>query len=259
MARKRKHEEHVNLERWVISYADMVTLLFALFVVLYAIGVVELEKLKQLKQSIQFAFHIEGEGKTKEEGLYDFGTGDGQLPDAVPLVNAQDGQMEEFIQETLPEEFERVTGTSIDIVQTDDTITIRTSLAAFFPRGEPLPIKPRVQLWFNKLVKYSINFTSDIRIRIETPDVVIGRDANNRAIRSSSLCLERLEYLRHVMTLMPKIWGDSIDLEFTTRPWRSISLRQDWEEDAELIIAFSNRDENPVEPSHSGRAPAKGR
>ncbi len=108
-------------------------------------------------------------------------------------------------------------------------------------------------------MKYSINFTSDIRIRIETPDVVIGRDANNRAIRSSSLCLERLVYLRHVMTLMPKIWGDSIDLEFTTRPWRSISLRQDWEEDAELIIAFSNRDENPVEPSHSGRAPAKGR
>ena len=36
MARKHKHEEHQNHERWVISYADLVTLLFALFVVLYA-------------------------------------------------------------------------------------------------------------------------------------------------------------------------------------------------------------------------------
>ena len=259
MARKHKHEEHVNLERWVISYADMVTLLFALFVVLYAIGVVELEKLEQLKQSIQFAFHIEGEGKTKKEGLYDFGTGDGQLPDAVPLVNSQDGKMEEFLLETLPEEFERVTGISIDIVQTDDTITIRTSLAAFFAYGEPLPIRARVQVWFNKVVKHSINFASDIRIRIEAPDVVIGRDANNRAVRSSRLCLERLEYLRHVMTLMPKIWGDSIDLEFKTRPWRSAALRQDWEEDAELIIAFANKSAQAVEPSHSGERPTKKR
>ena len=55
MAKKHKHEEHVNHERWVISFADMMTLLFALFVVLYAMGVQDLEKLRQLKQSIQFA------------------------------------------------------------------------------------------------------------------------------------------------------------------------------------------------------------
>ncbi len=241
MVRHKKHEEHSNHERWVISYADLVTLLFALFVVLYAMGVVELEKLEQLQQSIQFAFHIEGEGKTKEEGLYDFGTGDGQLPDAVPLLNSQKAEMEEFIQETLPEEFEKVTGTSIDIVQTDDTITVRANLSSFFAPGESLPLKPRVQLWFNELVKHSINFTSHIRIRIETPDVVIGRDQNNRSIRSSRLCLERLEYLRHVMTLMPKIWGNAIDLEFKTREWRSTAIGGSWEEDAQLILAFHTK------------------
>ena len=46
MSKKHKHEEHVNHERWVISFADMMTLLFALFVVLYAMGVQDLEKLK---------------------------------------------------------------------------------------------------------------------------------------------------------------------------------------------------------------------
>jgi hypothetical protein len=36
MARKPKIPEHVNHERWLVSYADFITLLFAFFTVLYA-------------------------------------------------------------------------------------------------------------------------------------------------------------------------------------------------------------------------------
>lgn len=113
------------------------------------------------------------------------------------------------------------------------------------PNAQSLPIKPNVQLWLNELVKHSMNFTSHIWIRIEAPGVVIGRDANNRSIRSSRLCLARLEYLRHVMMLMPKIWGDSIDLEFSTRPRRSIVNSSGWEDDAQLILAFVTRGKIP--------------
>ena len=38
MAKKHKHPEHENLERWLVSYSDFITLLFATFVVLYALG-----------------------------------------------------------------------------------------------------------------------------------------------------------------------------------------------------------------------------
>jgi chemotaxis protein MotB len=36
MRRKRKPPEHVNHERWLVSYADFITLMFAFFVVLFA-------------------------------------------------------------------------------------------------------------------------------------------------------------------------------------------------------------------------------
>src|SRR3569833_2520283 len=38
MARKPKHEEHENHERWLISYADFLTLRFAFFVVMYSVA-----------------------------------------------------------------------------------------------------------------------------------------------------------------------------------------------------------------------------
>ncbi len=38
MARKHKHPEHVNNERWLLSYADFITLLFAFFVVMFAVS-----------------------------------------------------------------------------------------------------------------------------------------------------------------------------------------------------------------------------
>jgi len=56
MARKKHAEEHVNLERWLVSYADFITLLFATFVVLYALSQIDLAKFKDLKVSLAKAF-----------------------------------------------------------------------------------------------------------------------------------------------------------------------------------------------------------
>lgn len=62
MAKKHKHEEHENHERWVISYADLMTLLFALFVVMYASSRVDTNKLVQTTESMRWALHFKGEG-----------------------------------------------------------------------------------------------------------------------------------------------------------------------------------------------------
>ncbi|OMG56794.1 flagellar motor protein MotD [Azonexus hydrophilus] len=54
--RKRREEEHENHERWLVSYADFITLLFAFFVVMYAISSVNEGKYKVLSNSLVNAF-----------------------------------------------------------------------------------------------------------------------------------------------------------------------------------------------------------
>ncbi len=57
MAKKKKQEEHENLERWLVSYADFMTLLFATFVVLYALAQIDIKEFGKLEESIKAAFN----------------------------------------------------------------------------------------------------------------------------------------------------------------------------------------------------------
>jgi chemotaxis protein MotB len=56
MARRKHTEEHENHERWLVSYADFITLLFAFFVVMYSISSVNEGKYRVLSDSIIAAF-----------------------------------------------------------------------------------------------------------------------------------------------------------------------------------------------------------
>lgn len=66
MARKKYDEQGENHERWLISYADFITLLFAFFVVMYAISSVNEGKYKVFSASLGTAFG--GPGAKKEAG-----------------------------------------------------------------------------------------------------------------------------------------------------------------------------------------------
>lgn len=56
MARRKKHEEHVNAEAWAIPYGDLITLLLAFFVVMYAMSSVNEGKYRILSDSMVAAF-----------------------------------------------------------------------------------------------------------------------------------------------------------------------------------------------------------
>jgi chemotaxis protein MotB len=91
MARKKKHEEHVNAEAWAIPYGDLVTLLFALFTVMYAMSSVNEGKFRVLSDSMIAAFN----GAPKSVRPVNIGEkepgkgGDKQLSGITPTVFIQ--------------------------------------------------------------------------------------------------------------------------------------------------------------------------
>lgn len=62
MARKKSPEKPPNHERWLVSYGDFITLLFAVFVTLYAMSQVDKKKVEEVQQSYKSAFNM---SKTK--------------------------------------------------------------------------------------------------------------------------------------------------------------------------------------------------
>jgi chemotaxis protein MotB len=60
VSRRKRHKAHANHERWLVSYADFITLLFAFFVVLYASSQADKKKAAQVAASIKGAFQQMG-------------------------------------------------------------------------------------------------------------------------------------------------------------------------------------------------------
>ncbi|MBI1748696.1 MAG: OmpA family protein [Acidobacteria bacterium] len=95
MARKKKHPEHVNHERWLVSYADFITLLFAFFVVMFSASQVDQRKVGKLARAVQTAF--------QELGVF------GAMGHSLPMENS--GSLPDSVQ--LLEPFQRTTKLSV--------------------------------------------------------------------------------------------------------------------------------------------------
>ena len=96
MSRKKKHE-HVNHERWLVSYADFITLLFAFFVVLFASSKTDQKKQQQMTQAMQSAFAQNAifEAHSKTPALApSAGGSDAPAPLAMP-ISAEASEMRE--------------------------------------------------------------------------------------------------------------------------------------------------------------------
>lgn len=63
MARKKKPEKEPNHERWLVSYGDLLTLLLAVFVVLYAMSQADKKKVEDVAASMRASFGMEDGGK----------------------------------------------------------------------------------------------------------------------------------------------------------------------------------------------------
>ncbi|MDP1569126.1 MAG: flagellar motor protein MotB [Vicinamibacterales bacterium] len=90
--RRRRQESHGGHERWLVSYADFITLLFAFFTMMYAMSTVDAQKFKAIASSMQVAF--DKGGGAPPAGLNaimpaDKGVGEGGIEDGMAALQQQ--------------------------------------------------------------------------------------------------------------------------------------------------------------------------
>lgn len=87
--RHEEHEEHENHERWLVSYADMMTLLMVLFIVMFAISQVDQKKFAQLKTGLAVGF---GEPSVAFQGQTGALDDNGSAPAPMSLSSEVEGK-----------------------------------------------------------------------------------------------------------------------------------------------------------------------
>lgn len=148
--RRKRHPVKVNHERWLISYADFITLLFAFFVVLFATGQSDRHKKAELAASIQSAF--------AEMGIFDTHT------DPRPLVETK--IMQQLLQATAPEN----QSGAISIRESDTGLVISLAEAGFFESGtaairpSSLPVLNRIAELLPETSVQVEGYTDDVPI-----------------------------------------------------------------------------------------------
>lgn len=147
MARRRKQEEvHENHERWLVSYADFITLLFAFFVVMYAISQVNEGKYRVLSTSMIDAFRS---GNLAIQATPPSGNANTmiEIPNTKPIATAVEGQQrlqERARLKQLADDIGKslaplMQGGQVSMRQDDEGIHIEIKDTALFPVGQALP------------------------------------------------------------------------------------------------------------------------
>jgi chemotaxis protein MotB len=183
MSRRRKHPTHANHERWLVSYADFITLLFAFFVVLYATAQVDNKKVKQVAAAIQGGF--QQMGVFSSAGAASPGKVEAAVPAASPvpqLVN--DLARPEALQAAakvplsqVKKELEQVLGDElrrheIEMRVVPDGLVVSLHEVGFFKSGDARPL-PEAKPVLTHIAQVLADRGYEIRVEGHTDDVPI--------------------------------------------------------------------------------------
>lgn len=145
MPRRRRAEHAANHERWLVSYADLITLLFAFFVILYAISSADAQKLKAANESMKKAFGAEGAKRLSPAA--DAPPSVEAPSSALPKESPQMKQIASQLESALSAELEkRGASEKIEVAVEDRGVVVRLSATdiydsgAAFVRAAELPV-----------------------------------------------------------------------------------------------------------------------
>jgi chemotaxis protein MotB len=147
MARNPRRLNEENHDRWLISYSDFITVLFALFVVLYAMSKVDEGKYKELGSSLNFAFGSISMSKPGSATTAQSGTLNGHEALLKTLVEKRDARLAEQ-QRKLNEAMQAMANNmsrvlapllkngQVSVTQTPRGVVVDINASALFEQGE---------------------------------------------------------------------------------------------------------------------------
>jgi chemotaxis protein MotB len=170
--RLRTTRSRVSHDRWLISYADFITLLFALFVVLFAFAKADQKKQIQVAAAITGAFHEMGvfTGSASSEQA-SAPTGAVMTEEIVSTAKVKDDldQMRHELEKTLSKEIEKK---SVSIEMTREGLVISLREAGFFASGSATP-KPESVPVLRQIAEKLGRSPYDMRVEGHTDNIPI--------------------------------------------------------------------------------------
>jgi len=133
-----EHEEGHD-ERWLVSYADFITLLMVLFVILYSMGQVSVEKYKRLAESMRMAFSVGGPAQVVENQINQAGgtSEDGtSKPIVIPGIPEGPTQSEEVAGQLTAMLSSQNLGNEVSVQTNIEGVLISLSERLIFKEGQ---------------------------------------------------------------------------------------------------------------------------
>jgi chemotaxis protein MotB len=204
MARKKQPPEHENHERWLVSYADFITLLFAFFVVMFATSQTDKNKAKAVEDSVNKAL-ADGSLSSMVVTMFggapkDKGKGNAQMHGpggAEKIAEKPPGQVAELLPslKVLSKELEEeIKSGKIQITMEARGLVISFRQAALFPSGTATVLQDALQP-VSKIAKAIREIPNPVRLEGHTDSVPIHNDlyqSNWELSAARSIALMRL-------------------------------------------------------------------
>ncbi|HUP04087.1 MAG TPA: flagellar motor protein MotB [Bryobacteraceae bacterium] len=182
MARKKHAAEHENHERWLVSYADFITLLFAFFVVMFASSQTDKSKAQQVSAAVKEALEKGGVTAAVHEilgGTVDErGKGNAMLrgPGGTqPKLEVEHDVVAELVPSLhyLSQELAKeITDGKIEIKMEPRGLVVSLRQATFFPSGED-SLDPATYQTIDKIAATIRNLPNPVRLEGHTDSVPI--------------------------------------------------------------------------------------
>jgi chemotaxis protein MotB len=177
--RKKKHheEEHENHERWLVSYADFITLLFAFFVVMYSVSRVDTKKLAQVSSGLRWALHMAGTGGTGAMPIFDGAPSEGgcQVMAGSGVRSAEQARLVEEVRRRIERRVAQYLlqkkGPPTVVMQIEEghRLVIRLASSEFFDSGQAA-IRPKVLPVLDALASELKELDRPLRVEGHTDD-----------------------------------------------------------------------------------------